>query len=178
MKTDGAIFRSKCQWYENGKKKSNLFLSLEKTIIQKKNMIKLQKDDGTITTDPKEILNMQSAFYSNLYTSKYSDIFAGYGDIITIEECYKTLKTFKNKKSPGYDGLTIEFYRKCWLLFGTMVVNSFNYFYKFGQLSTSQRRAIITLIDKKKDRIFLKNWRPTSLLNADYKLLSKTLSNR
>ena len=33
-------------------------------------MIKLQKDDGTITTDPKEILNMQSTFYSNLYTSK------------------------------------------------------------------------------------------------------------
>ena len=26
-------------------------------------MNKLQKDDGTITTDPKEILNMQSTFY-------------------------------------------------------------------------------------------------------------------
>ena len=37
VKTDGAIFRSKCQWYENGEKKSNFFLSLEKkTIIQKK----------------------------------------------------------------------------------------------------------------------------------------------
>ena len=122
-------------------------------------MIKLQKDDGTITTDPKEILNMQSTFHSNLYTSKSkksknqitrfldkvnlpkvdSDIFAGYGDIFTIEECYETLKTFENKKSPGNDGLTIEFYRKCWPLFGTMIVNSFNYSYHFGQLSTSQR---------------------------------------
>ena len=59
-----------------------------------------------------------------------------------------------------------------------MVVNLFNYSYNFGQLSTSQRQAITTLIDKKKDRIFLKNWRPISLLNVDYKLLSKTLSNR
>ena len=59
-----------------------------------------------------------------------------------------------------------------------MFVNSFNYSYHFGQLSTSQRQAIIALIDKKKDRIFLKNWRPISLLNVDYKLLSKTLSNR
>ena len=106
------------------------------------------------------------------------DIFAGYGDIITIEECYEILKTFKNKKSPGNDGLTIEFYRKCWPLFGTMVVNSFNYSYNFGQFSTSQRQAIVTLIDKKKDRIFLKNWRPISLLSVDYILLSKTLSNR
>ena len=32
-------------------------------------MTKLQKKDGTITTDPKGILNMQSTFYSNLYTS-------------------------------------------------------------------------------------------------------------
>ena len=30
VKTDGAIFRSKCQWYENGEKNSNFFLSLEK----------------------------------------------------------------------------------------------------------------------------------------------------
>ena len=77
-----------------------------------------------------------------------------YGDIITIEECYETLKTFKNKKSPGNDRLTIEFHRKCWPLFGTMVVNSFNYSYNFGQLSTSQRQAIITLIDKKKRTYF------------------------
>ena len=33
-------------------------------------MIKLRNDDGTITTDPDEILNMQGTFYSDLYTSK------------------------------------------------------------------------------------------------------------
>ena len=48
-----------------------------------------------------------------------------------------------------------------------------------GELSSSQRQAIITLIDKKgKDRAFMKNWRPISLLNFDYKLLSKTISLR
>ena len=70
VKTDGAISRSKCQWYENKEKSSNFFLSLDKNNQLKKYMIKLQKDDGTITTDPKEISNMQSTFYSNLYTSK------------------------------------------------------------------------------------------------------------
>jgi hypothetical protein len=47
------------------------------------------------------------------------------------------------------------------------------------ELSVEQRRSIITLIPKKsKNRLFLKNWRPISLLNTDYKILTKVLSNR
>ena len=107
-----------------------------------------------------------------------ADVFNSYGDDLTPEECYETLKTFKINKSPGNDGLTSEFYKKFWPLFGTMIVNSFNCSYQFGQLTSSQRQAVITLIDKKKDRLLLKNWRPISLLNVDYKLLSKTLANR
>ena len=39
--------------------------------------------------------------------------------------------------------------------------------------------GIINLIPKKeKDLRFLKNWRPVSLLNTDYKILAKTLANR
>ena len=51
-------------------KKTIFSLSLIKNNHSKFFFIKLQKKDGTITTDPKEILNMQSTFYSNLYTSK------------------------------------------------------------------------------------------------------------
>ena len=36
VKTDGAIFRSKCQWNENGEKNANFFLSLEKSKSFKK----------------------------------------------------------------------------------------------------------------------------------------------
>ena len=46
-----------------------------------------------------------------------------------------------------------------------------------GQLSTSQRQATITLIEKKgKDKRYLKNWRPISLMNVDTKIASKAIA--
>ena len=45
---------------------------------------------------------------------------------------------------------------------GVYVVSSFNYAFKTGNLSISQRQGIISLIPKKKDTPFLKNWRPVS----------------
>ena len=46
-------------------------------------------------------------------------------------------------------------------------------------LSEEQKLGIINLIPKKdKDKSNLKNWRPISLLNCDYKILTKILANR
>ena len=47
-----------------------------------------------------------------------------------------------------------------------------------GELSKSQKQAIIKLIEKKgRDKRFIKNWRPISLLKVDMKLISKVLAS-
>ena len=59
------------------------------------------------------------------------------------------------------------------------MLNSFLYAFEKGILSIEQRRAILALLPKgDKDTRYLKNWRPLSLLNTDYKILTKTLAVR
>ena len=66
-----------------------------------------------------------------------------------------------------------------WPLFGKYIVDSINYSYEFGELSNSQKQAIITPIEKKgKDKRMIKNWRPISLINVDAKIIPKVLAKR
>ena len=59
------------------------------------------------------------------------------------------------------------------------LLESLNYSFIHVQLSHSQRQAMITLIEKKgKDKRFLKNWRPISLINVDAKIASKCFAFR
>ena len=98
---------------------------------------------------------------------------------ISVEECFNVLKAMKLNKSPGNDGLTVEFYLTFWPYIGGILVEVFNESYERGDLSTSQKQGVITLIEKDgKDPRYIKNYRPITLLNVDYKILSKVLANR
>ena len=68
---------------------------------------------------------------------------------LTVDECYKSLQLFESNKSPDNDGLTVEFYRRFWNILGNLMVDSLNYSYDYGELSNSQKEAIITIIEKK-----------------------------
>ena len=86
---------------------------------------------------------------------------------------------FQNNKSPGEDGLTKEFYVCFWNEIKTKYYSSWLESKVEGQLAHSQTVGVITLLEKKgKSRLEVGNWRPITLLNFDYKLLSKTIANR
>jgi len=59
------------------------------------------------------------------------------------------LQSFQKNKTPGNDGLTIEFYVAFWPLIGKHLVDCVNYSFEFGELSNSQKQAIIILVEKK-----------------------------
>ena len=76
------------------------------------------------------------------------------------------------------DGLSMEFYFKFWHVLGDDLVLVLNSAFRSGSLSRSQRRGIITLAFKNGDRRDLKNWRPITLLNADYNVASRSIAAR
>ena len=66
-----------------------------------------------------------------------------------------------------------------WPIVGKHLIDCFNYAHDHGELSNSQKQAVITLLEKKgKDKRLIKNWRSISLINVDAKIASKTLAKR
>ena len=71
----------------------------------------------------------------------------------------------------------IEFYKKFWSLISEPLIQCTNECFEKGEMSCSQKQAVITLIEKKgKDRSFLENWRPISLVTVDAKIMSKAIA--
>ena len=196
----GVLIRSRANWYEYGEKSNKYFLNLENSRKKKSCIRKLNTENDKTTSKPKEILNEIQSFYANLYDNKvdHSDenlmeSFLSKVDTntltyeqrdsvdkqLTISECFAALKTFQKNKTPGNDGLTVEFYLAFWPLVGKCLVECLNFAHRHRELSTSQKQAMITLLEKKdKDKRFLKNWRPISLINVDVKIASKALAKR
>ena len=95
-----------------------------------------------------------------------------------IDEISFAVKNMNTNKSPGPDGLTVEFYRKFWNLLSPYLVWVYNACFEAGEMCDSMKTSNTRVTFKKGDRKSLKNWRPISLLNVDYKICSKAISVR
>lgn len=196
-----ARFRSKCTWAAEGEKPSSYFLKLEKERAMNRSITRLRDDKGNMLLNPKEISKVQVSFYQKLYSDpivsqaedeiplshdeplslpQVDSSLAESADRPLVEhDLLKALKQMNNGKSPGTDGLTVEFYKFFWPEVGPLVLEFLLQGIERGLLSIEQCRGIILLIPKKgRDRLNLTNWRPITLLNVDLKILTKAIANK
>ena len=69
--------------------------------------------------------------------------------ILSEKDLLHVLKSIPNNKSPCNNGLTKEFYEVFWEDLKTPLISSFKWAFDKGELSNSQKQAIIKLIEKK-----------------------------
>ena len=191
--TEGIIPRSRAMWYELGEKPTKYFLTLEKRQKSKSSIKKLIVSNREIVGQ-KDVNKIILGFYSDSFRRKsilsvqQCKYFLDALDIPTLTEedrniCegefLSALKSMSKNKSPGNDGLTRKFYIQFYDIIKNVFIQSVSHSHKVGELSTSQKQAVITLIVKKdKDKRYIKNWRPIFLLNVDTKIISKVLATR
>ena len=97
---------------------------------------------------------------------------------ITATELSKAVQQMKANKSPWPDGITPEFYKQYWDKIKGVFLEIVRDIYHQDELSYTQYQAIISLLDKKGIRENIISWRPISLLNSDYKIITKVLAMR
>ncbi len=97
---------------------------------------------------------------------------------LTIGELDNLVKKCKINSSPGIDGISNRFIKEFWEFFRVPLFNYANTCYAKGELTLNFRSAKIRLIPKKGDCSQLKNWRPISLLNCFYKIVSRAIAER
>ena len=156
----------------------------------------LYRPDGSLTNNLSDIILSHRNFYQNLFSheslniQKQDHITAqlerrlSVADantcegLLTRDECHNALKGPARGKTPGIDGLSVEFYVAYWDILGNDFVDGANSSYHDGLLSPTQRQGVITLLYKKGDQFDARNWRPISLLCTDYKTIARALVNR
>ena len=196
LDAEGARVRARVRWAEEGEMSSRYFLRLERKHGAEQWISSMRCPDGSFVSDIDGICKSWVAFFSSLFSAEDVDLRvqdelllnmsarlplsaqSSCEGPVTLDEASKALAGAATGKSPGSDGLPAEFFSAFWHILGEDLVEVFNDSFASGRLSPSQRRALITLIFKKGDRLDHKNWRPISLLNTDYKILARVLAGR
>ena len=94
------------------------------------------------------------------------------------EEIDGIISELPNDKSPGPDGFTNEFIKKCWQFIAQDFYEVCNFFQQGNLCIRSINSSFITLIPKFEGASKINEYRPISLLNTSMKIITKLLANR
>ena len=194
---DGIIIRSRCQWYEKGERSNSFFLGLEKRNYLSR-LVSCLKVEGKAVYKQEEIMNCLVQHYREVFCRRDNipfnkDTYLHCSDKnvlseqeknylerpIELEELEQTLRSLKGNKSPISSGFQPEFYKMMWPDIKHCFINMCTESFDKQKLPQTLREGVLILIPKvgkRKDDI--KGYRPITLLNTGYKIISATIARR
>ena len=188
------IQRSITQWLANRDRNTHYFHGVA-TNRKRKNFIKGIMDmHGTWVTDEETIGATFVDFYSKLFTtscpSELERVLEGVQPVVNDtmnadltkpyvqEEVDVAIKQMAPLKAPGSDGMPPLFFQTFWPDIGRDVSEAVLSCLNSGTILKSINHTFITLIPKVKNPETVAQFRPISLCNVIYKILSKVIANR
>ena len=165
-------------------KAHSLLFRLERARADKNSFESLYDKHGAEKSAPDELETILADFYTSLYSKDnvnlqvqqrlindldrflYSPERAACERPLSTSELLMAARGLQTGKSPGSDGLPVEFYLTFWDVLAEPLLSVRNEALDARSLTASQRESLVRLIYKK-DKRSPKNWRPISLLNTD-----------
>ena len=140
QEAEGAKIRSRAEWFEKGEKPTRYFFRLEQKRADQNSFTSLIDANGVEKFSQQDFETTLVDFYSSLFskdsldmqiqTELIDDLERSLNDLereqceglFTKEELLVALKSLPTGKSPGSDGIPVEFYSAFWDSLGDLLV--------------------------------------------------------
>lgn len=93
------------------------------------------------------------------------------------QEIWEALKAIGSTKAPGPDRITALFFKHYWEIISAELIDSVRSFFISGFILKRINHTNITLISKSDNACMVGHYRPISLCNVTYKMISKILTH-
>ena len=182
--------------YEHSEPNIQFYAKLERQRGDQNAIAELIDDDGDLHADTPTMLHIVTQYYTSLYTPSpvnhttqnkllrnvHTSVSRQDRDALdapfTLAELQAAVRSLKPGKSPGLDGLPIEFYQRFWPLLQHHYLSYVNAV-QASHLDPWKNTSITALLYKNRgDANDLTNYRPISLINVDVKIITKVLTTR
>ena len=196
----GTLIRSREKTILNEEKPTKYFYLQEKQRQSKQHITELHVTNETkihIYKDKTNIMHTLHSYYHKHYTKQETDPTNQQQFLetitnplteeqrnkleepITITEIKHTIQSTESNKTPGHDGIPVEFYDTFHTTLFPILTELANDIYNHqNEQPLSQKIGYIKLTHKKGEKTDIKNWRPITLLCTDHKILTKTIATR
>jgi hypothetical protein len=177
--------------------KNTKFFHAQCSHRQQKNMIQGLRDDmGVWHSDMSKMSEMAVNYFQQIFTSSnpseeaLSTCLEGMEKVISddmnaallakfsVDEISQALKQMYPTKAPGPDGMSAIFYQTYWDIVGLEVSQAIISILHSGYMLRKINYIHIAVIPKVKNPKRITDFRPISLCNVIYKIISKVLANR
>lgn len=103
---------------------------------------------------------------------------AALDSVLSPDDIRQAVFSLPQNKTSGPDGYSAEFFKSCWHIVGPELIDAVSEFFKSGQMLKQWNATTIMLIPKITNASSTSDFRPISLCNTVYKVISKLLAGR